>query len=125
MRPGSTRQPSARERSRSGARLIRRISLVRKLPELSREEFLARWTGEHVEIARRLPGLRGYAIQILEGEDPPYDGIAVTSFETREEAERAFAVPELAEGLRRTRDEFAASVEVYFAEEHTIVGEES
>jgi hypothetical protein len=31
--------------------VIRRFSLVRKRPELSTEEFLARWTGEHAEIA--------------------------------------------------------------------------
>ena len=105
--------------------MIRRISLVRKLPELTREEFIARWTGEHVEFARRLPGLRAYTIQILEGESPPYDGIAVTTFDTREDAERAFAVPELAEGLRRTRDGFAASVEVYFAEEYIIHQEDT
>jgi uncharacterized protein (TIGR02118 family) len=104
--------------------VIRRISLVKKLPELGREEFLARWTGEHVEIARRLPGLRGYSILILDGEAPPYDGIAITTFESREAAEQAFAVPELAEGLARTRDEFAASVEVYFAEENVVVREE-
>jgi uncharacterized protein (TIGR02118 family) len=103
--------------------VIRRFSLVRKRPELSRDEFLARWTGEHVEIARRLPGLRGYVIHILAGEAPPFDGIAVTTFDSRADAERAFADPVLAEGLARTRDEFAASVEVYFAEEHVIVEE--
>jgi uncharacterized protein (TIGR02118 family) len=104
--------------------VIRRISLVRKRPELSREEFLARWTGEHVEIAGRLSGLRGYVIQILVGDDPPYDGIAITTFDSRQAAERAFADPDIAEGLSRTRDEFAASVEVFFAEEYTIVQEE-
>ena len=103
--------------------MIRRFSLVRKRPELSREAFLARWTGEHVEIAKRLPGLRGYVIHALDGEAPPYDGIAITSFDSREEAEKAFADPELVEDLARTRDEFAASVEVYFAEEHIIVEE--
>ena len=105
--------------------MIRRISLVKKLPGLSREEFLARWTGEHVEIARRLPGLRGYSILILDCEAPPYDGIAITTFDSREAAERAFAEAELADGLARTRDDFAASVEVYFAEEHIVVREES
>ena len=103
--------------------MIRRFSLVRKRPELSPEEFLARWTGEHVEIAKRLPGLRGYVIHVLDGESPPYDGIAITSFDSREDAERAFADPALAEGLARTRDEFAAAVEVYFAEDHVIVEE--
>ena len=103
--------------------MIRRFSLVRKRPELSLEEFLARWTGEHVEIAKQLPGLRGYVIHVLDGEAPPYDGIAITSFDSREDAERAFADPALAAGLARTRDEFAASAEVYFAEEHVIVEE--
>ena len=104
--------------------MIRRFSLVRKRPELSPEEFLARWTGEHVEIAKRLPGLRGYVIHVLDGEAPPYYGIAITSFDSREDAERAFADPALAEGLARTRDEFAAEVEVYFAEDHVIVEED-
>lgn len=104
--------------------MIKRVSLVRKLPELTLEEFRARWTGEHVDIAKRLPGLRGYVIYVLDGETPLVDGIAVTTFDSREEAERAFADPELAAGLRRTRDDFAVSVEVYFAEEHTVVEEE-
>lgn len=102
--------------------MIRRLSLVRKRPDLSAEEFLARWTGDHADIAKRLPGLRGYVIHILEG-DAPFDGIAVTTFDSRDDAERAFADPELAEGLARTRDAFAASVEVYFAEEHVVVEE--
>jgi uncharacterized protein (TIGR02118 family) len=104
--------------------MIRRFSLVRKRPELSREEFLERWTGEHVEIAKQLPGLRGYVIHFLEGEAPPYDGIAITSFGSREDAERAFADPALADGLARTRDDFAAGIEVFFAQEHVIVEEE-
>jgi uncharacterized protein (TIGR02118 family) len=103
--------------------VIRRFSLVRKRPELSQDEFLERWTGEHVEIARRLRGLRGYVIHILDGDERPYDGIAITTFDSREDAERAFADSELAEGLARTREDFAASVEVYFAEEHVIVEE--
>ena len=104
--------------------MIRRLSLVRRRSELSRDEFLGRWTGEHVELAKRLPGLRGYVIHILDGDDPPYDGIAVTTFDSRQDAERAFATPELAEGLRRTRDDFAESVEVFFSEEYVIVEEE-
>ncbi len=104
--------------------MIKRVSLVRKLPELTREEFLARWTGQHVEYAKRLTGLRGYAIHILDGAAPPFDGIAITTFDSREDAERAFADPELAAGLGRTRDDFAESVEVYFVEEHVIVEEE-
>jgi uncharacterized protein (TIGR02118 family) len=104
--------------------MIRRFSLVRKRPELSREDFVARWLGEHVEVAKRLPGLRGYVIHVLDGESPPYDGIAITSFASREDADRAFADPAVAADLARTRDDFATEVEVYFAHEHVVVEEE-
>jgi hypothetical protein len=93
-------------------------------PELSREEFLERWTASTSRSRSGCPGLRGYAIHILDGEAPPYDGIAITTFDSREDAERAFRRSGLAEGLARTRDEFAASVEVYFTREHVVVEEE-
>ena len=70
------------------------------------------------------PACAATSIHILDGEAPPYDGIAITTFDSREDAERAFADPELADGLARTRDDFAASVEVSFAEEHVVVEEE-
>ena len=73
--------------------MIRRFSFVRKRPELSSEEFLARWTGEHVELAKRLPGLRRYVIHVIDDPAAPYDGIAITSFDSRMDAERAFADP--------------------------------
>lgn len=100
--------------------MVRRISLVRKRPDLTREQFAARWLGEHAQLARRLEGLRSYTIDFLDGEDPPYDGIAITCFDSREAAERAFADAELAAGLLRTREEFAASVEVRFTTEHVV-----
>jgi hypothetical protein len=40
--------------------VITRFGLVRGRPALSSEEFLSRLPGEHVELAKRLAGLRGY-----------------------------------------------------------------
>jgi uncharacterized protein (TIGR02118 family) len=101
--------------------MLKRISLVRRLPDLTREEFAARWLGEHVAIAQRLPGLRGYTVDIAEEPNGPFDGLATVRFESRAAAEAAFADPELAEGLRRTREGFAASVEIVWVEERVIV----
>lgn len=104
--------------------MIKRISVVHRRPDLGRDEFLARWTGEHAAAAARLNGLRGYVVYVPDGE-ASFDGIAITSFDSREAADRAFADPELAAELARTRDEFAASIEVHFVEEHVIVREEA
>jgi hypothetical protein len=103
--------------------VIRRISIVHRRPDISRDEFAALWMGEHARIAARLEGLRGYVLYLASDMCASFDGIAVTTFDSREVAERAFADPNLVEDLRRTRDEFAASVEVCFVEEHVIVRE--
>ena len=81
-----------------------------------------RWLGEHAEVAARLEGLRGYVVYIATDACASFDGIAVTTFDSREAAERAFADPDLAHDLRRTREEFAESVEVCFVDEHIVVG---
>ena len=39
--------------------MIKRISLVRRKPGMSHEEFLAHWMGPHADIVRGFPGLRG------------------------------------------------------------------
>ena len=91
--------------------MIRRISVVHRRADISRDEFTQRWLGEHAEVAARLEGLRGYVVYIAT--DP------LASFEA---AERAFADPGLADDLRRTREEFAESVEVSFVDEHVVVG---
>ena len=50
--------------------MIKRVSLVWKRPELSDAEFRELWLGEHVEIAKRLAGLREYVIDfVTEGVD--------------------------------------------------------
>jgi hypothetical protein len=102
--------------------MIRRISVVRRRPDLSRDDFTRRWLGEHAQVAARLEGLRGYVVYIADDGCTSFDGIAVTTFDSREAAERAFADPALADDLRRTREEFAESVEVCFVDEHVVVG---
>jgi hypothetical protein len=103
--------------------MIRRISVVHRRADISREEFARRWLGEHAEVAARLEGIRGYVIYFAQDDGASFDGIAVTTFDSREAAERAFADPAVADDLRRTRDDFAESVEVCFVEEDVIVRE--
>jgi hypothetical protein len=104
--------------------MIRRISVVQRRADISRDEFARRWLGEHAGIATRLEGLRGYVLYFAKDDCASFDGIAVTTFDSRKAAERAFADPAVADDLRRTRDEFAKSVEVCFVDEHVIVSEE-
>lgn len=101
--------------------MIKRVSLVRKRPELTSRQFAETWLGEHADLARQLPGLREYVVDITD--DPPPgvpDGIATVRFDTREACEAAFATPGLRDDLFRTRDDFASSVDVFFVDEHVV-----
>jgi uncharacterized protein (TIGR02118 family) len=102
--------------------MIKRTSLVWKRPGLTDAEFRRLWLGEHVEQARRLPGLREYVIDFVD--DPPPgapSGIATLRFDSRTALDAAFDVPGLKDELMRSRDEFAASVQVMFVDEQVIV----
>ena len=102
--------------------MIKRTSLVWKHPELSDGEFRRLWLGEHVAYAKQLPGLREYVIDFVT--DPPDgapNGIATVRFDTREALDAAFSDPQLKQQLLRTREQFAASVQVMIVDEQVVV----
>jgi uncharacterized protein (TIGR02118 family) len=105
--------------------VVKRISLVRRLPHLSHDEFIAHWSGPHVELVRRLPGLRGLRLGFVQGEWLPpeaaWDGVGEVWFDTREEAEQAFRTEPLASQLVEDRKLFLGEAHVCFVEERTIV----
>ena len=102
--------------------MIKRTSLVWKRPELSDAEFRRLWLGEHVEYAKQLPGLREYVIDfVTDGPSGAPAGIATVRFDSREALDAAFAIPHLKENLLRTRDQFAASVQVTIVDENVVV----
>jgi uncharacterized protein (TIGR02118 family) len=102
------------------------VFMLLKRPDWSREEFGAYWRGEHVAIARHVPGLRRYVQnhflpESIQGE-PPCDGVAELWFDSAEAFQQALATPEgqatLAD-LPRFCDP-ARSMAV-LAEEHTVL----
>ena len=104
--------------------MIKRVSLVRRLPELSRGEFVTHWSGPHVEIVRGLPGLRGLRLGVVDTWTPAeaaWDGVGELWFDTREAAERAFATEPFASQLVADRPLFLAELQSAFVEELTVV----
>jgi uncharacterized protein (TIGR02118 family) len=102
--------------------MIKRVSLVWRRPGLSAEQFRRHWLGEHVEYAKRLTGLREYVIDfVTEGAKEAPDGIATLRFDSREALDAAFRDQSLQTGLLRTRETFAATVQVLIVDEHIVV----
>ncbi|HET9444915.1 MAG TPA: EthD domain-containing protein [Steroidobacteraceae bacterium] len=98
--------------------MIKRVSLVWKRAHLSDADFRRLWLGEHVEVARRIPGVLEYTIDFSsQAPDGAPSGIATLRFESPEALDAAFSDPQLNEKLRRTREVFAERVQVMLVDE--------
>ena len=103
-------------------RMIKRISLVWKRAELSDAEFRRIWLGEHVDYAKQLPGVREYTIDfVTDAPEGAPSAMATLRFDSHEALEAAFSIPQVKEGLMRTRKQFAEVVQVMIVDEYSVV----
>lgn len=106
--------------------MIKRTSLVWKRPELSDAEFRQIWLGEHVAYAKQLPGVREYTIDFVTDAPPSApSAIATLRFDSREALDAAFSIPHLKDNLVRTREHFAAAVQVMIVDEVAVIPQSS
>lgn len=102
--------------------MIKRVSFVWKHPHLSDAEFRRLWLGEHVDRARRIPGVREYTIDFVpDAAEGAPAGIATLRFDSHAALEKAFSDPQLNNELRRTRESFAARVQVMIVDEEIVI----
>lgn len=104
--------------------MVKLVALVRKRPDLSREDFATYWIRTHAPLAARIPGMLGYRINVADGPGTlpgaPYDGSAEIWFISREAMEAGLASPE---GVVAGGDvaNFAASLEFLVTDEHVVI----
>jgi len=66
--------------------MLKVMSLMKRRPDLSFDEF-RRWAqSEHPVLAQKLPGLRGYRMNVAKEENPdnPYDAVSEMWFDSAE-----------------------------------------
>jgi uncharacterized protein (TIGR02118 family) len=98
--------------------MVRRISLIRRKPELSVAQFWTHYTGPHAAIVRRMPGLRRLALSRTVGPRAgEWDAVGELWFDSVESLERAFADPAIAVQLQADRPRFLGASEVVIVEE--------
>jgi uncharacterized protein (TIGR02118 family) len=107
--------------------MIKLIALLKRKPGISKEEFAQRWLNEHIKLSSKMPGLRGYLINIAtghqpEGDDiePLYDGTAELWWDSIEAMEAAFASEE-GKVAGVDADEFTDVRIHIYTEEHVVV----
>ena len=106
--------------------MIKRISLVRRREGMSIDEFAEAWLGEHAEIIRRMPGLRGYRVDLVRswlGEPEPWDGGGELWIDSRADHDAGFAA--MADELAANRATFLSHSSAAIVEEHVLIREPS
>jgi len=81
---------------------VKNVEFVNRRPGMELTAFQRYWREIHGPIASRIPMIRRYeqnhlaSIAYIEGATPPYDGLAVTWFDSTAEMRRGAATPEYA-----------------------------
>ena len=112
--------------------MVKLIALLKRKPGISKEEFAQRWLKEHIKLSTRIPGVRGYRINIATdhqpdgtGIEPIYDGTAEMWWDSIEAMEAAFATDE-GKVAGADADQFAdVRIHIYTEENVIIPGPEN
>ena len=105
--------------------MVKLIAFLKRKPGMTMEEFKRRWVEEHTKISSKIPGVRGYRINIAteyqpDGAEPIYDGTAEMWWDSIEEMEAAFNT-EIGIAAGNDADEFADVRIHLYTEEFIIV----
>lgn len=104
--------------------MIKRVSLVRRHPELSLEAFLEHWMGPHADIVRKLPGVLGLRFGVVEEWSPAelgWDGVGEVWFDSVEAALAAFGTEPYHSQLTEDRKLLFSETQACFVTEHTAI----
>lgn len=107
--------------------MVKLIALLKRKPGMGKEKFARRWLTEHTKLSTKIPGVRGYRINIATdrqpegtGDEPIYDGTAEMWWDSIEAMEAAFATDK-GKAAGADADQFAdVRIHVY-TEEHVIM----
>jgi hypothetical protein len=121
---------SARTRPTEAEALLKRISTLKRRPELSEDDFRREWI-VHRDLVCKMPGVAGYrqnvviARERIKGQprgydELPIDGVVELWFEDPAVLEAAFASPAGRTTMKHART-FLAEITAFAVEEHRVV----
>lgn len=112
------------------ARLLKRISTLRRLPALSEQDFRREWT-LHAGLVQTMPGVAGYRQNVVTRrervkgqpcayDELPIDGIVELWFDSTQTLDDAFASPQGQRTMAHART-FLSEITAFVVREHRIV----
>ena len=103
--------------------MFKMVILLKKKPTYTEEQFAKYWLEMHAPLAKKMPGLRRYVVNIVKrppNREPDYNGVVELWFDDIGSMKKAFAS---AEGIATQKDteSFTASLTTMYIDEHPIV----
>ena len=96
------------------------IGLLKRPPGISLDEFHKWWLNEHANLVKRFLGLKKYTINLATTPDQPYDGMAEVWFDSKEDLEKIFTLPE-GQTARQSATSHSEQIAILFTQEQIIV----
>jgi uncharacterized protein (TIGR02118 family) len=114
-----------------GARLIKRMSTLKRRPDVSLEKFQHEWFQVHSVLVKRLPEVKGYTQNLIfdrahgrgkpaSYDELPIDGIVELWFSDRESLDAGFN-SSAGKTLMTHAEEFIAEISTFLVETHEVV----
>jgi len=97
--------------------------LLKKKTTFSDEQFAKYWLEIHAPMAKQMPGLRKYAVNIVKrppNREPEYNGVVELWFDDIASMKRAFTSPE-GTATQKDTEAFTSGLTTMYIDEHQIV----
>jgi len=102
--------------------MFKMIILLTKKETMSDDEFARYWLDVHAPLAKKMPGLRKYMVNLVQrppNREPDYHGVVELWFDDRENMKKAFVSPE-GKLTQKDSESFTSRMMTLYTEEHTI-----
>ena len=104
--------------------MIKLIAFLKRKPGMTMDEFRDRWVVEHTKLSSKLPGCKGYRINLAIAAQPDgapdYDGTAELWWDSLEEMEASFAT-RIGQDAGADGDAFTLVRSHLYTEEHIVI----
>jgi len=105
------------------AALFKMLILLKKKPVSTDEQFAKYWLETHAPLAKKMPGLRKYVVNIVKrppNREPDYHGVVELWFDDLGSMKKAFTSPE-GVATQKDTEAFATGLTTMYIEEHPIL----
>ena len=102
--------------------VFKMMILLKKRVGFSDEEFSRYWLERHVPLARKMPGLKRYVVNVVKrppNREPDYHGVVELWFDDKASMKKAFSSREGA-ATQKDTEAFTSGLTTMYIDEHPI-----